>query len=103
MMSAELSRLFANVAVRPGGYDPPHADDAVELMDALTDAELALICGVEPGPRVINTVESLRSSCELRKRLADELTELELALPAHQSGYADELRQISGALVDVDE
>lgn len=81
MRSPELRR-FLRYVERKVAPLPAHLDDAADILDTLTDAELALICGASPGPAVIPFQASLRYSCELRARLSEEIDELELTLPA---------------------
>src|ERR1043166_2501455 len=91
MVSVEMERLFRHILQLPG-YDPAHLDDAADVMDYdLSDSQLAEICQAPAGPHVPNNCPSLRYSSELRKRLFDELTEIEMSLDQEHEGWLDDL------------
>ncbi len=82
MISPELARLVRLVIARrkrAGDPGPAYPDDVADCMDyELTDGQLAVICRAAPGPPVWHRFRALRWSCQLRKRLFEELADVEL-------------------------
>lgn len=88
MLTPELTRLLNHV--HRADADATLCD-AADTLDALTDGELAVICHAEPGPVVcvydpVMNEPALRYSSELRRRISEEIDELELHLPDNAAG-----------------
>lgn len=95
MISPELTRFLRYVQQSEAPL-PASLCDAADILDTRTDAELALICGANPGPVVRAYQPSLRYSCELRKRIAEEIDEEELNLPeSNAEGWLRKLARAS--------
>jgi len=90
MVSPELEGLFRYVlGLRE--YDPPHVDDAADVLDELNDDELSQICQSPVGDPVDSIAPSLRYSSQLRQKLSDELVEIDICLDNSSCGWLIEL------------